>query len=79
MSEKTSVTALAAIMGILNVNKPNRSHKNVPKANREYMGNDKEEVSFVLIVLIAWGKKEIVVLTAAHKPMIVIVLNDFSC
>lgn len=66
--EKTNVTALAATIGMLWVNKPNKSHNSVPKAKREYMNKDIPEVSFVCIVLMAWGKKEIVVQTAAASP-----------
>ena len=78
MSEKTSVTALAAMIGILDENKPNKNHSNVPKAKRAYIGRDKAEVSFVLIVLTACGKKEAVVLIAATKPKIVILFNYFK-
>jgi hypothetical protein len=44
----------------------------VPKAKRKYMGNDMPEVSFVLIVLTACGKKDMVVQNAAIKPTKVI-------
>ena len=43
----------------------------VPKAKREYIASDIPEVSFVLIVLIAWGMKEAVVQAAAASPIIV--------
>ncbi len=69
---KMSVTALAAITGVLSVNKPNSSHSNVPKVNSEYIYNDMPDVSRVLMVLIAWGKKELVVHNAANKPVMVI-------
>ena len=75
MTEKTSVTVFAAIMGMLTENMPNKSHRSVPKANSEYMGNDRPDVFFVLIVLSACGKKEMVVLTAAANPKMVILSN----
>jgi hypothetical protein len=38
--------------------------------NTAYMDNEIPEVSFVLMVLMAWGKKDMVVEKAAMKPMI---------
>lgn len=66
--EKTRVTALAATIGMLWVNRPNKSQSRVPKAKSEYINKDIPEVSFVCMVLMAWGKKEIVVQTAATSP-----------
>jgi hypothetical protein len=47
MKAKTRVTALAAIMGILEVDKPNISHSRVPKVKSPYMDREMEEVFFV--------------------------------
>lgn len=69
MQAKTSVTALAEIMGIFWVNTPNNNHNKVPNANSEYIPNDIPDVSFVCIVFIACGRKEIVVHAAANRPI----------
>lgn len=68
MTEKTSVTALAATIGIFPVNRPNKSQSRVPKVKSAYMNKDIPEVSFVRMVLIACGRNEIVVQTAAANP-----------
>lgn len=66
--EKTRVTALAATIGMLWVNRPNKSQSRVPKVKSEYINKDIPEVSFVCMVLMAWGKKEMVVHIAAPDP-----------
>ncbi|HYM95301.1 MAG TPA: hypothetical protein VET23_14275 [Chitinophagaceae bacterium] len=67
--------AFAAMMGMLELNKPNKSHNEVPKAKSEYMYNDMPEVFFVFIVFIACGRKEVVVQTAAANPKMVTVFK----
>jgi hypothetical protein len=69
--EKTKVTALADIIGMLPENRPNNNHSKVPNANREYIDKEMPEVSFVRIVLIACGRKETVVQAAATRPVMV--------
>ena len=65
-----NVIALAAATGRLGYIMPYISHKKVPIVNTTYMDRDMPEVSFVRIVFTACGKKEMVVLKAAKKPMI---------
>lgn len=60
---------MATITGMPLLNIPYVSHKTVPKVNNEYMNSDMPEVSLVLMVLIACGKKEIEVQSAATKPI----------
>lgn len=64
------VIALATATGKLGDQMPYISHKKVPTVNTMYMESEIPEVSFVRIVFTACGKKEIVVLKAAKKPMI---------
>ena len=63
---------MAIITGILSLKMPKIIHNSVPAVNNKYMYRDMPEVSFVRMVLIACGKKEVVVQKAAAKPMIVI-------
>jgi hypothetical protein len=53
------------MMGKLVVNMPNNNQSNVPTVNKVYITSDMPLVFFVLIILIACGKKEIVVQMAA--------------
>lgn len=69
---KIKVTALATMMGKLLLTIPKRNHSKVPVANSEYIKSDMPLVSLVWIVLIACGRKDAVVNTAAAKPKIVI-------
>lgn len=62
------MTILAARTGIFPLNAPNKSHKKVPIVNTRYIFSDIPDVSFVLIVLIACGKKEVLVQNAAARP-----------
>jgi hypothetical protein len=62
--------ALATATGRLGYIMPYISHKKVPTVNTTYMDNDMPDVSFVRIVFTACGKKDIVVLKAAIKPII---------
>ena len=71
MHAKSSVTALAIITGILLLKSPKRNQSKVPNAKREYINNEMPLVSFVRMVLIAWGKKDAVVNMAAAKPKMV--------
>ncbi len=50
------------------------NHISVPKVNSAYMDSEMLVVSFVRMVLRAWGKKEKVVQAAAKRPIRVI--ND---
>lgn len=61
--------ALATITGMPWLNMPYISHKTVPNVNSEYINSDMPDVSLVLMVLMAWGKKEMEVQSAATKPM----------
>lgn len=72
MEASTRVTPFAAVTGTLWLSSPNISHSKVPKVNSRYMTSDMEEVSFVFIVFMAWGTKEIVVQNAATSPHTVI-------
>ena len=72
MTAKTKVTALASVTGKLSLKMPNSSHNKVPVANREYMDNEIPFVSFVRMVLMACGRKEMVVQQAATKPTSVV-------
>ena len=47
MVANTSVMALAATIGILEVNIPNNNQSNVPSANNEYINSDIPLVFFV--------------------------------
>ena len=67
---------MAAVTGMFAVNNPNNNHSNVPNAKREYIDKDIPEVSFVRMVFMACGKKEVVVQTAAAKPIIVILFTS---
>jgi hypothetical protein len=71
IAAKTSVTALAAVTGILLLNKPNKNHNKVPNVKSEYIDNEMPDVSLVRMVLTACGKKETVVQNAAINPVIV--------
>ena len=77
MAAKIRVTKLAAVTGILLLSAPNSNHKNVPSVNNPYMESEMPDVSFVRMVLIAWGNKESVVQNAATSPIIVIVFIFF--
>jgi len=52
---------------------PYIDHKTTPTKNILYMPREIPAVSFVLIVLIAWGTKDIVVSAAAIRPIISVV------
>jgi hypothetical protein len=62
--------ALATATGRLGYIMPYISHKKVPTVNTTYIDKEIPEVSFVRMVLTAWGKKDMVVLKAAVKPII---------
>lgn len=64
--------ALATIIGILLLNIPNKSHNKVPVEKSRYIKKEILCVSFVRMVLIAWGKKDPVVSAAAANPSRVI-------
>ncbi len=66
----TAVMAFAISTGRSLENNPYRNQRIVPVVKMIYMYNEMPEVSFVLIVLIACGKKEIVVQNAAANPAI---------
>jgi hypothetical protein len=68
INAKINVTPLAAVTGILEVKRPKSNHNKVPKVNKPYMESEIPEVSRVLIVLTAWGRKETVVQKAAARP-----------
>ena len=68
----TRVMPLARYTGIFPVNKPYNSHISVPNVNSAYMDREMLAVSFVRIVLTAWGKNEKVVQAAASRPIMVI-------
>jgi hypothetical protein len=70
VSANINVMAFAKATGKLGVMIPYINHMNVPKVNTAYMDKDIPEVSLVRMVFIACGKKEMVVLKAATKPMI---------
>jgi hypothetical protein len=72
INAKTNVTALAMIIGILPLNRPNKNHNKVPNAKSEYINNEIPSVFFVRMVLMACGRNEAVVNAAAAKPTIVI-------
>jgi hypothetical protein len=61
-------------MGILLLKTPYTNHKRVPRVNSAYIDREMLVVSFVRMVLMAWGKKEKVVQAAARRPIMVI--ND---
>ena len=61
---------LASHTGTLCVNKPYTSHITVPNVNSRYILSEIAEVSRVLIVFTACGKKESVVQKAATIPEI---------
>jgi hypothetical protein len=48
------------------------NHNSVPKVNRAYIDCEMLAVSFVRMVLMAWGKNDKVVEAAATRPIIVI-------
>ena len=60
---------MAIVTGKLPIINPYISQKSVPAVNNAYMYNEIPDVFFVRIVLIAWGKKDIVVPIAAKYPM----------
>ena len=66
----TKVTALANATGKLGSIIPYISHNKVPVVNTAYIDKEIPEVFLVRMVLMAWGKNEIVVLNAASKPII---------
>lgn len=74
ITAKTKVIAFATITGMFAVNNPYKSHNKVPVVNKEYIDKEIPEVSFVLIVCKACGKKDMVVQNAAANPNAVI--ND---
>ena len=63
---------LATITGVLLVNIPYNNHKIQPVVNSKYIDKEIPEVSLVLMVFIACGKKEAVVPNAAVNPSICI-------
>lgn len=65
------MTALATATGRLSLSIPKSSHSNVPDEKSKYINREILCVSFVRMVLIAWGTKDIVVNAAAAKPKIV--------
>lgn len=68
---KTSVIALATMMGILPEKIPKSSQSSVPVEKSRYINSEILLVSLVRIVLTACGMKELVVSPAAIKPSIV--------
>lgn len=73
MEAKIRVMPLARLTGRLEENIPKSNQSKVPNAKREYMAREIPEVSFVLMVLMAWGIKEAVVQAAAASPRMVTV------
>jgi hypothetical protein len=65
MLAKRNVIAFATATGKLPLMIPYISHNKVPIVKKAYINNDIPDVSFVRIVLIACGKKEMVVPNAA--------------
>ena len=63
--------------GTLLLNNPNKNHKKVPDVKSEYINKEIPDVSLVRIVLIACGKKDVVVNIAAAKPINVIISIQF--
>ena len=61
--------ALATVTGLLFEKMPKVSHSTLPAENKIYIESEIPEVSFVLIVFIACGRKETVVQNAARKPV----------
>ena len=59
---------LATLTGRLLLNKPYNNHNRVPSVNTVYMDREMPLVSLVLMVLMAWGRKEMVVQNAAARP-----------
>lgn len=57
------------MIGKEDIRSPYTSQRNTPKQNIEYIGREREWVSFVFIVLIVCGKKAMVVLIAATIHM----------
>jgi len=53
------------------VKMPYNNHIRVPNVNSEYIARDILAVSFVCMVLIAWGRNEMVVQNAATNPIMV--------
>ena len=78
INANTKVTAFAIRTGILLLNNPNKNHNKVPNVKSEYINNEIPEVSFVRIVLIACGKKDVVVNMAAANPTNVILCIAFQ-
>ena len=72
ITANTNVIALATIIGILLLNIPNKSQSSVPFEKSRYIKSEILCVSFVRIVLMAWGKNEPVVNTAAVNPRMVL-------
>ena len=62
---KIKVMALAVIMALSEIYKPYINQQKTPKVKILYILNDRLDVSLVLIVKMAWGKKEAVVKEAA--------------
>jgi hypothetical protein len=65
----TNINPFASQTGRLLEANPYINHISVPGVNKIYMDKEMEEVSFVRMVFIAWGKKDVDVKTAAHKPI----------
>jgi hypothetical protein len=59
---------LAMLTGKLLVSKPYISHNKVPVVKTVYIDRDMPDVSFVFMVLMAWGTNEMVVPKAASSP-----------
>lgn len=68
VADKINVIPFAAMMGISFKSKPYKSHSNTPIVNKLYMTSDIPSVFFSLMVLIACGRKDSVVKTAATYP-----------
>jgi hypothetical protein len=71
------VIAFAIATGKLPLMMPYISHKSVPAVKREYIPKEIPEVFFVWMVLMACGKKDMVVPKAAKYPIIAVVFINF--
>lgn len=71
------VMVLAMATGQLSAIIPYIIHKSVPAVKKLYISNEIPEVSFVCIVLTAWGIKDTVVPKAARYPMIETIFISF--
>ena len=71
------VIALAITIGVLLVKMPKTNHNNVPMAKSKYIDKEMPLVSLVRMVLIACGRKDVVVQKAAINPSTVIQFFSF--